>query len=100
MKNKQALLFVGLVLALALVFSMTTTAMAENIRIGVASPFTGNLAANNLDGIRSIRAVDLDQDDDMDLVVFQGTLELFAPRNLILERASRLDAFSVYPFRS
>jgi branched-chain amino acid transport system substrate-binding protein len=45
MKNKQALLFVGVVLALALVFSMTTTAMAENIRIGVASPFTGNLAA-------------------------------------------------------
>ena len=45
MKNKQALLFVGLVLALALVFSITTTAMAENIRIGVASPFTGNLAA-------------------------------------------------------
>jgi len=43
MKNKQALWFVGLVLAL--VFSMTTTAMAENIRIGVASPFTGNLAA-------------------------------------------------------
>ncbi|MDX2496525.1 MAG: ABC transporter substrate-binding protein, partial [Desulfobacterales bacterium] len=45
MKNKQALLFVGVVLALALVFSMTTTAMAENIRIGVASPYTGNLAA-------------------------------------------------------
>ncbi len=46
MKNKQALFFVGLVLALALVFSMTTTAMAaENIRIGVASPYTGNLAA-------------------------------------------------------
>lgn len=45
MKNKQALLFVGLVLALALVLGMTTTAMAENIRIGVASPFTGNLAA-------------------------------------------------------
>jgi branched-chain amino acid transport system substrate-binding protein len=45
MKNKQTLLFVGLVLALTLVFSMTTTAMAENIRIGVASPYTGNLAA-------------------------------------------------------
>ncbi len=44
MKNKQALLFVGLVLALALVFGMTTTAMAGNIRIGVAAPFTGNLA--------------------------------------------------------
>ncbi len=45
MKNKQTLLFVGLILALALVFSITTTAMAENIRIGVASPYTGNLAA-------------------------------------------------------
>ena len=46
MKNKQVLLFVGLVLALALVFSMTTTtAMAENISIGVAAPYTGNLAA-------------------------------------------------------
>jgi branched-chain amino acid transport system substrate-binding protein len=45
MKNKQTLLFVGLVLALTLVFSMTTTAMAENIRIGVAAPYTGNLAA-------------------------------------------------------
>jgi branched-chain amino acid transport system substrate-binding protein len=44
MKNKQALLFVGLVLALALVFGMTTTAMAGNIRIGVAAPYTGNLA--------------------------------------------------------
>jgi branched-chain amino acid transport system substrate-binding protein len=43
MKNKQALWFV--VLALALVFSMTTTALAENIRIGVAAPYTGNLAA-------------------------------------------------------
>jgi branched-chain amino acid transport system substrate-binding protein len=46
MENKQALFFVGLILALALVFSMTTTAMAaENIRIGVAAPYTGNLAA-------------------------------------------------------
>jgi len=45
MKNKQTLLFVGLILALALVFSITTTAMAKNIRIGVASPYTGNLAA-------------------------------------------------------
>jgi branched-chain amino acid transport system substrate-binding protein len=45
MKNKQSLLFVGLVLALTLVFGMTTTAIAENIRIGVASPYTGNLAA-------------------------------------------------------
>jgi branched-chain amino acid transport system substrate-binding protein len=45
MKNKQALLVVGMVLALSLVFSMTTTAIAENIRIGVAAPYTGNLAA-------------------------------------------------------
>ena len=35
----------------------------------------------------------------IDLVVFHGTLALYVPRNLILERASRLDAFSVYPFR-
>ncbi len=45
MKNKQALLFVGLFLALALVFGITTSAVAENIRIGVAAPYTGNLAA-------------------------------------------------------
>ena len=36
----------------------------------------------------------------INLVVFQGTFELLLLRNLILERASRLDAFSVYPFRS
>ena len=36
----------------------------------------------------------------INLIVYQGTLALKALRNLILERASRLDAFSVYPFRS
>jgi branched-chain amino acid transport system substrate-binding protein len=45
MRNKRTFLFVGLVLGLALIFGMTTGAMAANIRIGVASPFTGNLAA-------------------------------------------------------
>jgi branched-chain amino acid transport system substrate-binding protein len=35
----------GLVLALTLIFGLTTSAVAGNIRIGVASPFTGNLAA-------------------------------------------------------
>jgi branched-chain amino acid transport system substrate-binding protein len=45
MKNKGTVLFMGLVFGLALVFGITTGAMAENIRIGVASPFTGDLAA-------------------------------------------------------
>jgi branched-chain amino acid transport system substrate-binding protein len=45
MRNKRTLLFMGLVFGLALVFGITTGAMAENIRIGVASPFTGDLAA-------------------------------------------------------
>ncbi len=38
----------------------------------------------------------------INLVVFQGTLVRPKAdlRNLILGRASRLDAFSVYPFRS
>ena len=45
MRNKRTFLFAGLVLGLALVFGITTGAMAGNIRIGVASPFTGNLAA-------------------------------------------------------
>ncbi len=35
----------------------------------------------------------------INLVVFQGASEAKPLRNLILERASRLDAFSVYPFR-
>ncbi len=42
MKNKRTFLFTGLVFGLALVFGITTGAMADNIRIGVASPFTGN----------------------------------------------------------
>jgi branched-chain amino acid transport system substrate-binding protein len=45
MRNKGTFLFMGLVFGLALVFGITTGAMAENIRIGVASPFTGDLAA-------------------------------------------------------
>jgi len=45
MKSKRTHLFIGLVFGLALVFGITTGAMAENIRIGVASPFTGDLAA-------------------------------------------------------
>jgi len=44
MTNKRGLLITGLVFGLALVFGITTGAMAENIRIGVASPFTGDLA--------------------------------------------------------
>jgi branched-chain amino acid transport system substrate-binding protein len=45
MRTKRTCLFMGLVFGLALVFGITTGAMAENIRIGVASPFTGDLAA-------------------------------------------------------
>ena len=45
MRNKRTFLFMGLVLGLALVFGITTNAMAGNIRIGVAAPFTGGLAA-------------------------------------------------------
>jgi len=45
MKNKGTILFMGLVLGLVLVFGITTGAMADNIRIGVASPFSGNNAA-------------------------------------------------------
>jgi len=45
MRNKRTFLFMGLVFSIALVFGITTGAMAENIRIGVASPFTGDLAA-------------------------------------------------------
>ncbi len=35
----------------------------------------------------------------INLVVYQGTFALLL-RNLVLKRASRLDAFSVYPFHS
>ena len=45
MRNKRTFLFAGLVLGLALVFGITTGAMAGNIRIGVAAPFTGSLAS-------------------------------------------------------
>jgi branched-chain amino acid transport system substrate-binding protein len=45
MKSKRTHLFIGLIFGFALVFGITTGAMAENIRIGVASPFTGDLAA-------------------------------------------------------
>ena len=45
MRNKRTFLFVGLVLGLALIFGITTGAMAGNIKIGVAAPFTGGLAA-------------------------------------------------------
>jgi len=45
MKNKRTLIFMGFVLGLALLFGITTSAMAGNIRIGVAAPFTGSLAA-------------------------------------------------------
>jgi branched-chain amino acid transport system substrate-binding protein len=45
MRNKRTFLFMGLVLGLALIFGITTGAMAGDIRIGVAAPFTGNLAA-------------------------------------------------------
>lgn len=45
MKNKGTFFFVGLICSFALVFGITSGAMADNIRIGVASPFTGDLAA-------------------------------------------------------
>ncbi len=45
MKRRQSFLFVGLLVCVALVFGMTTGAMAGNIRIGVAAPYTGNLAS-------------------------------------------------------
>ena len=44
MTNKRTFLITGLVFSLALVFGITTGAMAENIRIGVAAPYTGDLA--------------------------------------------------------
>jgi branched-chain amino acid transport system substrate-binding protein len=45
MRTKRTCLFIGLVFGLALVFGITTGAMADTIKIGVASPFTGDLAA-------------------------------------------------------
>jgi len=44
MTNKRTFLFTCLVFCLMLVFGMTTGAMAENIRIGVASPYSGGAA--------------------------------------------------------
>ncbi len=44
MRNKGTWLFTALVFCLVLVFGMTTGAFADNIRIGVAAPFTGDLA--------------------------------------------------------
>jgi branched-chain amino acid transport system substrate-binding protein len=44
MKSKKTFLLMGMALGLALVFGITSGAMAGNIRIGVASPFTGDLA--------------------------------------------------------
>ena len=43
MKGKD--IITGFILAFALILSVTTGAAADNIRIGVASPFTGDLAA-------------------------------------------------------
>ncbi len=45
MRNKGTSLFMGLVFGFALVFGINTGALADNIRIGVAAPFTGDLAA-------------------------------------------------------
>jgi len=45
MRNKCTFLLMGLVLGLVCVFGITTGATAGNIRIGVASPFTGDLAS-------------------------------------------------------
>ena len=45
MKNKRTLLFAGLVLGMAFIFGLTAGALAGTIRIGVASPFTGDLAS-------------------------------------------------------
>ena len=45
MRNKRTFLFMGLVLGLVMVFGITSGAMAGNIRIGVAAPYTGGLAA-------------------------------------------------------
>jgi branched-chain amino acid transport system substrate-binding protein len=45
MRNKQTVLLIGMVLALMIIFGLTTSATAGSIRIGVASPFTGENAA-------------------------------------------------------
>jgi branched-chain amino acid transport system substrate-binding protein len=45
MRNKQTVLLIGMVLTLMMIFGLTTSATAGSIRIGVASPFTGENAA-------------------------------------------------------
>lgn len=45
MISKRTFFLIGLVFGLVLVFGIPTGAIAGNIRIGVASPFTGDLAA-------------------------------------------------------
>lgn len=52
MKRRQSFLFVGLLICAAMVFGMTSGVMAGNIRIGVAAPYTGNLASYG-DNIKS-----------------------------------------------
>jgi len=52
MKRRQGFLFVGLLICAAMVFGMTSGAVAGNIRIGVAAPYTGNLASYG-DNIKS-----------------------------------------------
>lgn len=45
MKPRQLFWFTSVIFSFVLGFVMTSSALAENIRIGVASPFTGELAA-------------------------------------------------------
>jgi branched-chain amino acid transport system substrate-binding protein len=45
MKNNHAFVLTGLFFGLFVIFGMATIAAADGIRIGVASPFTGDLAA-------------------------------------------------------
>ena len=45
MKINQAFVLTGLVFGLFVIFGMVTITAADDIRIGVASPFTGDLAA-------------------------------------------------------
>ncbi len=45
MRNKWSSFLLVLIFGFGVVFGITTGAMADNIRIGVASPFTGDLAA-------------------------------------------------------
>ena len=45
MKRYRSFWFLSVVFGLVLVFGLTSGVWAANIRIGVAAPFTGNLAA-------------------------------------------------------